>query len=59
MVVRQYASLQEVAERWGISVPTVRRYVHNGEIPAVRIGNQIRVDLHEAEGAFFKSAVGA
>ena len=57
MVVRQYASLAELAEMWGVSEPTVRRYVLAGEIPAIRIGRQIRIDVAEAEAVFAKPVV--
>lgn len=39
------ASVQQAAEVLGCSVPTIRRKVKAGEIPSVRVGRAIRVDL--------------
>jgi excisionase family DNA binding protein len=33
-------------------VPTIRRYVRSGRLPFVRIGNQIRFDLTDANVVF-------
>ena len=35
---REYLSLPEVALKLGISAPTVRRKIAEGELPAVRLG---------------------
>ncbi|MRH89939.1 helix-turn-helix domain-containing protein [Nocardia sp. SYP-A9097] len=36
-------SVEEVAERLGLHVRTVRGYVRDGKLPAVRIGKQYRI----------------
>lgn len=38
-------SVTVAAERLGVSVVTVRRMVKKGELPSVRVGGSIRVDL--------------
>jgi excisionase family DNA binding protein len=44
---------REVAARLGVSLPTVRRRIRSGELPAVRLGNQpgtaVRVDERELD----------
>ncbi|HEY2464730.1 MAG TPA: helix-turn-helix domain-containing protein [Steroidobacteraceae bacterium] len=49
-----FYSLNQVAERLGLHVRTVRAYVRNGRLKAVRIGKQYRVaqeDLDSITGA--------
>jgi len=38
-------SVQDAAERLGVSVNTVRRRVKSGHIPSTRIGKAVRIDL--------------
>jgi excisionase family DNA binding protein len=38
-------TVQDAAERLGVSVNTVRRRVKSGDIPCTRIGKALRVDL--------------
>jgi excisionase family DNA binding protein len=42
----RYLSVSEVASRLGVSAHTVRRKIHMGELPAVRLGDDgpLRVD---------------
>jgi excisionase family DNA binding protein len=51
--------LDEAAERLGVSTITVRRRVHSGELPAVRLGPSdrypIRIDESELERWLFES----
>lgn len=45
----RYFSVQEVAERLGLHVRTVRAYVRDGRLPAVRIGKQYRITQQALE----------
>ncbi len=52
MAARMY-SVEEVAARLGLHVRTVRNYVRDGRLKAVRIGKQYRIaaaDLEELTG---------
>ncbi|WP_067570557.1 helix-turn-helix domain-containing protein [Nocardia acidivorans] len=42
-------SVEEVAERLGLHVRTVRGYVRDGKLPAVRIGKQYRIAQADLE----------
>jgi len=42
-------SLEEVAERLGVQVRTVRSYVRKGRVKAIRIGKQYRVAREDLE----------
>jgi excisionase family DNA binding protein len=51
--VSEWYSLEDVADRLGLHVRTVRNYVRDGRLGAVRIGKQYRVshaDLHALTG---------
>jgi excisionase family DNA binding protein len=39
------ASASEAARQLGVSVPTVRRRIRSGELPIVRLGGRVLVDL--------------
>jgi excisionase family DNA binding protein len=43
-------SLEQVAERLGLQVRTVRGYVRSGRLKAIRIGKQYRVTRESLEG---------
>ena len=43
-------SIQEVAQITGLHEITIRRYVHSGELEAVRIGRRIRVRREAVDG---------
>jgi excisionase family DNA binding protein len=45
-------SLDQVAERLGLQVRTVRAYVRSGRLKAVRIGKQYRVAREDLEAIF-------
>ncbi|MBF0662571.1 MULTISPECIES: helix-turn-helix domain-containing protein [unclassified Rhodococcus (in: high G+C Gram-positive bacteria)] len=51
-------SVEQVAERLGLHVRTVRNYVRDGKLPAVRIGKQYRI-AHTDLDAFTGRAVPA
>jgi excisionase family DNA binding protein len=42
-VRREWHSVAAVARLLGVSVQTVRRYIHYGELPAIRLGLELRV----------------
>jgi excisionase family DNA binding protein len=42
-------SVEQVAERLGLHVRTVRNYVRDGKLPAVRIGKQYRIANSDLE----------
>lgn len=45
MRLSEYESVKEHAKRMGVSEMTIRRAVKNGELPAVKIGKQIRIKI--------------
>lgn len=45
----EYLSLQEVADRWGVSSKTVRRRIAEGKLPAYRSGRILRVRAADAD----------
>jgi excisionase family DNA binding protein len=55
-VVKQLYSTEEVAEQLGLHVRTVRGYVRDGRLRAVRIGKQYRITREDLE-AFVGSPV--
>src|SRR5215211_8456845 len=50
-------NIPAVAARLDVSVPTVRRLIRRGDLPALRVGGQLRIDPHELE-AWLYSDVG-
>ena len=48
-LLRLRAAVAEVAARMRVSKMTVYRLVHNGELPAVRVGRSFRVPEHVVE----------
>ncbi len=50
MVVSEpYLTIQDVAARWKLSVPTVRRMIARGEVSTVNIGRAVRIERVEIE----------
>ena len=45
----QLMTVPDVAERCNISAVTVRRLVHNGDLPYIRVGGQLRFDRDQLE----------
>jgi excisionase family DNA binding protein len=43
LIVRDWYSVEQVADRLGLHVRTVRNYVRDGRLHAVRIGKQYRI----------------
>jgi excisionase family DNA binding protein len=46
---RSLLTVAEVAHRLGVHEKTVRRFIHSGVLPAVKIGRRVRVDEAELE----------
>ncbi len=44
---KHFYSLPEVANRYDVSVRTVRRWIKNGELVAHRIGRQLRISAED------------
>lgn len=44
------ATVPEAAQAFKVSIPTMRRWVKRGEVPVVKIGNTVRVDLSRTRG---------
>ena len=44
------ATVPEAASAFKVSVPTMRRWVKRGDVPRVKIGNTMRVDLSRLHG---------
>jgi excisionase family DNA binding protein len=42
-------SLREVAGKLAVSEKTVRRFIDSGQLPALRVGRQLRVDPEELQ----------
>ena len=57
-VQRQYYSLAEFAEIFGLDVRTIRRLIADGKVSAVRIGGSIRISIAEAERLGSQSPIG-
>lgn len=51
MTERRYASIAGWAEITGTSPSTVRREIARGNIPACKIGKQVRIPIAEAEAS--------
>ncbi|HJQ48807.1 MAG TPA: helix-turn-helix domain-containing protein [Amycolatopsis sp.] len=56
-MTKQLYSVEDVADRLGLHVRTVRGYVRDGKLNAVRIGKQYRIS-HEDLEAFVGTPVG-
>lgn len=50
-MTERFYSVEQVAEHLGLHIRTVRNYVRDGRLPAVRIGKQYRI-AHEDLAAF-------
>ena len=44
-----YLTVNELAERWTISVPAAYRVVERGDVKSIRFGNSIRLPVVEVE----------
>ena len=53
-MMNTYISTQELADRLGVSVFTIRRYIRAGKLPAVKLDGSYRVS-HEDIAEFLKS----
>ena len=48
-VTRRFCSPAEAGTILSLKTKSVYHYIHTGEIPAVKFGHQVRVDLHRLE----------
>ena len=51
----RFLTVAEVAEKMRVSKMTVYRLVHNGELPAARVGRSFRVREHDVNEYLRKS----
>ncbi|MHA6511997.1 helix-turn-helix domain-containing protein [Tessaracoccus sp. Z1128] len=50
---RRFIRQETAAERWDVSVDTIRRLIRSGKITGYRLNNRIiRVDVAEVDAAF-------
>lgn len=56
---RRYATVTEAARLYRVTPQTIRRHARTGQLPAVTIGRQWRIDLTEAPRPLSTSARGA
>jgi len=49
-VAEQFYSVEQVADLLGLHVKTVRNYVRDGRLKAVRVGKQYRISREDLEG---------
>ena len=50
--------MQEAATQYHVSLITIRRYIYNGTLPAIRIGDRlIRIDVDDLERTFSQPVV--
>lgn len=57
-VQRQFYSLAEFAEIFGLDIKTIRRYIAEGRVKAFRIGGAIRIPMTEVEHLATANPVG-
>jgi len=53
MTERTYLTTKAAAKRMGVSVSTVRRYIHSGELQADRVKGTFRITISEFEQFMF------
>jgi len=44
-----FLTISDLAERWKLSQPTIRRKIKTGELMAVHIGRAVRIERSEVE----------
>lgn len=49
---QRFISQEAAAERWGVSVDTIRRQISTGKLPAYRLKRIIRVRLEDVDACF-------
>ncbi|HVZ12064.1 MAG TPA: helix-turn-helix domain-containing protein [Patescibacteria group bacterium] len=47
MAHKEYKTVKEIAQLLKVNPATIYEYVKNGQIPAVRLGRNYRIELHE------------
>jgi excisionase family DNA binding protein len=58
VLARPLLSVRAVASKLSVSEKTVRRLIESGQLPAVRVGGQVRIDPAELEAFVFGSTDG-
>jgi len=53
MAERNYLTTKDAAKRLGVSVSTVRKYIHSGELNAKRVKGTYRIAIGEFERFMF------
>jgi excisionase family DNA binding protein len=56
--MKEYYSTQEVADRLGVSVFTIRRYVRSGLLRSVRLEGSYRVSRHDLQAFLSQREIG-
>jgi excisionase family DNA binding protein len=46
----KHATITEASRTYGVSIPTMRRWVRKGVVPALKVGKVIRVDMGRGRG---------
>ena len=53
----RFMKLEEAAEFWGVSVPTVKRYCQTGKVDAAKIGQTWLIDKLQPKPIFGRSGI--
>jgi len=57
---KKYLSVQEIATRWGVTYPVVRKTIFDGRLPTARLGGrQMRVEVADLEAYEVAAEVGS
>jgi excisionase family DNA binding protein len=58
MVEEAYVPIEKVSEHFAVSVSTVRTWIRQGEIPALKLSGMYRFKLSEVEARLRENKVG-
>lgn len=48
-VQQKFFTITNIAERWQLSLSTIRRMIDRGELKTTRFGNSVRISLEEVQ----------